>query len=427
MELYSEIVIIALLLGILTITPALSTVTDRAVIDSTGRISDILAVTAESGYWQHIQAAIDEVHGQGDGEVHIPAGTWDFVHSGEIWTGNGGQPRVSVPAGVSIFGAPNNRDSNGQNTEWRTVLKLPSSVAGGWEYGGISWFKISGSGAGSPFTRFSDLKLVGYRSIDSNDPYVQTGVYLSNIGEFRVDHCYFEHTCLSGVKVTGVDSHGVIDHCRFVNPVGTVGSTMNDCSVFYGVSLARGSGDLWDSNVQNVLGKYTSYTVFIEDCYFSRWRHCTASNSGAHYVLRHSIIENDFGYGSVDAHGWGEVDASGVITQVGTRAVEIYNCQITSATKYGWSTYIRGGAGVAFDNSVGGGTYTAFIYLSNEADSAISKCWSKDWYIWGNSLNNGCKLLVGNNADIREGYEYFLYQPSWYTPYKYPHPLTATP
>lgn len=391
--------------------------TQTVNIASYGVINDTLIVTAVSGYWRDIQNAVDQVAADGGGEVHIPAGTWDFVQVGEVWTGTGGQPRVSVPAGVSIFGAPNNRDSDGYNTEWNTILRLPSSVPTTWHNEGVSWFRATGSGINTPFTRFSDLKLVGYRSIDSNDKYGQTGIQLENMGEFQVDHCYFEHMCTTGVRVEGINIHGVINHCIFINPVGTVNSAMDDCDVFYGVCLGRTSaGDYWDPDIQNVLGHYTSYTVFIENCYFEKWRHCVSGNYGAHYVFRYCTINNDFGFGSLDAHSYG-VEPN----QVGTRATEIYNNQFINNIQYNYVTYIRGGAGVAFNNYVA--DYNQFIYLINEA--SWDKCWCRNWYIWNNTLI-GCQLLSKNDplGNIEEGSEYFFSQPVWYVPYQYPHPLT---
>jgi len=377
-------------------------------------------VHASSGHWQDIQDAVDTAVVQGGGDVHIPGGTWDFINVGEAWSGTGGQPRVEIPAGVNLYGALNTRDVTNQNTEWRTVLTLPVSVTGGWEYGGISWFRFTGSGLSSAPTRISDLKLVGYRSIDPHDEEIQTGFYLSNMGEFRIDHVYLDNLG-SGIVSSGVYSHGVIDHSVLINTVGRVGTTLNECTVFYGVQVSRSSnGDWWDPNIQNVLGQYTDYTVFIEDCYFQGWRHCIASNNGAHYVFRYSTIKNDFGFGSLDAHGWGvEPD------RVGTRAVEIYENSITDSMMGTYGTMIRGGAGIAFNNIVGGGTYVRFLFFGNEA--SWPKCWVQDWWVWSNTMLSGCTEITKSDPEnnIIEGSAYFRYEPSWYNPFPHPHPLVS--
>jgi len=417
------LIVLVLMVGTFGMSPALSLLISSVSITTGGKIAPIPAITATSGYWQDIQTAVNWIAANGGiGDVYIPEGTWNFVNVGEAWTGVEAG-RVVVPAGVNIYGAPTERDADGQVIAWKTILVMPWDVPGDQEYNGISWFKFVGNEDENKPSRFSDIKLVGYRSFNTSSTTFHAAIRIVGICDFRIDHCYFEHTTL-GIQVWGVHTHGVIDHCYLVNPVAKVGASMGDCTVQYGVAMGRGYGDYWDSDTTNVLGHYTDYTVFIEDCYFEKWRHCTAGNNGAHYVVRHCTIKDDFGFGSIDAHGWGAVDENGNIVQVGTRAVEIYNCNITDAIQDPWATFIRGGAGVAFNNTVGGGAYTGFIYLSNEANLAVSKCWSKDWYIWNNTMISGCQLKVGSDPNIREGYEYFYYAPSWYTPYPYPHPLT---
>jgi hypothetical protein len=378
-----------------------------------------------------IQDAVNWIveHG-GVGKVYIPTGTWDFVNIGEDWSG----ARVVIPAGVSIFGAPTERTNglpydgvgvnpNDQVVEWKTILRLHWDVP---EAPGKAWFSFVGNGDPNKPSRFSDIKLVGYRSIDPNSTAMHTAVEMLSIANFRIDHCYFENVAggLRIVPYTWYDvpaSYGVIDHCYLFNSHG-VPAPAEEQTCGYGVNVQRGGGDLWEDDVTKVLGQYTNYTVFIEDCYFSKWRHCVASNLGAHYVFRHNTIENDFGYGSIDAHGVCYVE-NDTILGVGTRAIEIYNSKIINATRSYWVTMIRGGAGVCFNNIAGGGTYEYIMYFSDEA--TIEKCKINDWYFWDNDYGDLTEVIEYDpNNNIQEGVNYFRYEPEWYTPYPYPHPLT---
>jgi hypothetical protein len=488
---YALLITLTVLVGTLCLSPAISSLMNSVIIGNNGQIS-IPTITAASGYWRDIQNAVDWIvaHG-GIGNVYIPAGVWNFVNVGESWTG----ARVVIPAGVNLFGAPTERTSglsydgvgqnpNDQVVEWRTVLRLP------WDAPSATWFLINGSGDPNKPSRFSDIKLVGYRSVNSSSTTMHIGVGVQCVIDFRVDHCYFEHICGGGVSVSGdlngntwayAPSRGVIDHCFFVNTYGHVESNIDQCTVIYGVEVYKGTHEVsWEDDITNVLGKYTSYTVYIEDSYFSGWRHCVSSNTGAHYVFRHNTVKDDFGFGSIDAHGWFSTECNNpqhgrvfnppavwngtmwvcgysvpgnpggicgcplnytghtsgayyFVSQVGTRAVEIYSNLIVNATESPWATMIRGGAGVAFNNRVGGGTYTSFIYLTNEArdNPEGSMVWCHDWYVWNNKMLPGMTEIIeyDPNNNITEGEDYFRYAPSWYTPYPYPHPLTleATP
>jgi hypothetical protein len=343
---------------------------------------------------------------------------------GESWS----SAKVVVPAGVSIFGAPTEKDEKGQVKEWKTVLVLPWDMPSNDSVGVRTWFRFGSEGASvNKFTRFSDIKLVGYRYFDNSATNYYVGVRIQNIIGFRVDHCCFQDICGQGVTAAGSSilgqpmSHymiqGVIDHCIFNNTVGIV-APYEKRTLGYGVYVTRGGGyqyEDWEADATKILGKYTNYTVYIEDCYFSKWRHCVVARQGAHVVVRYCTIKYDYAYGSIDIHG----DQPG-------RAIEIYGCTVTDAvsSSQNGAAWIRAGAGVAFNNTVGGGEYEYFIQFSNE--NSNSTFWINNWYIWSNTMLSGCTEITeyDPNNQITEGVNYFRYAPSWYTPHPYPHPLT---
>jgi len=411
-KIYAILLVSVMLAGIFSFSPAISLLmNDVVVIRSTGKMATANG-TAISGSARDIQAAVDEVVAAGGiGDVHIPAGTFNFVEIGEPWI------TVNVPAGVNIFGAPTERDANGQVIEWETVLVMPydvPSTLSAWE----TWFTITGNGDTNEPSRFSDIKLIGYRDFDPTSTSVHFAMEIFQVMDFRIDHCFFKHTTL-GVAIDGGStamSRGVIDHNNFINEYG-IGYPYGSLTIGYGIQPINTGSSNWDDNIDNVVGKYTNYTVFIEDNYFSKWRHCVASNDGAHYVFRHNTIENDFGYASLDAHGLGYPQ--------GTRAVEIYDNLLLNATDDpNWAIHIRGGGGTIFNNTVRGyyqpGRYSNFLHLTNDNPNGYRV---HDVWVWDNDVETGMIFLLLTGT-ITENVDYFLYEKPDYQPYPYPHPLT---
>lgn len=390
-DFYEIILILIILTGIISLSFADNM--SEAIIHNTGKI--IPEISAKSGSARDIQAAVDLVAAIG-GIVHIPEGTFNFVEVGETWSGAG----VTIPAGVSIFGAPTERDENGQVIGWKTVLVMPSEVPGNDMVGIPTWFRIVGDSDPNKPSRFSDIKLVGYRSIDNSSTSMHRAISIDSVINYRVDHCYFENTC-AGIGATGHYCSGVIDHCYLVNTNG-VPDPYASRTVGYGITFGRTAPCYVKDDIEDVVGHYRNYTHFIEDCYFSRWRHCTAGNWGAHYVVRHSTIQYGFAYGEVDAHP--VYDGT-----VGCRAVESYENQFKDPNPWtvNWAGQISDGGGCMFNNTLSG--YGLLARLN----------YCEDFYIWNNT---GAGIQHGGN--LQENVNYFLYEPGWYTPYTYPHPLT---
>ena len=392
------LIVLIVVTGALFTPLVVSLLTNRVTLKTSGQII-LPDVTANSGSASDIQAAVDFIAANiGVGNVHIPEGTWNFVEVGESWQ------TVTVPAGINICGTPTMRDADNQVVEWETVLVMPWDVPSG-----AIWFRIVGASDPNEPSRFSDIKLMGYRCFDANSITLHTAVHIYSVIDYRIDHCSFANTT-GGLTISGHYCCGVIDHCRLVNGVGAH-APYGEHDIEYGVHIVRGEDESeWDSDLSNIVGHYTDYTTFIEDCYFSDWRHCVVNNWGSHYVLRHSVIQYDNGYGSVDAHNQFNPPYHG------GRAIELYETSITESTATGWdmASTFRSGGGCFFNNYVR--NHSEFIRMEGQAD---------ELYVWDNDFE-GYALVAG---DKTEGVEYFLYEPEWYTPYTYPHPLTleATP
>jgi len=381
---------------------------DTAIVHNTGRI--LPYILAASGYWRDIQDAVDLAASLGGGNVYIPEGVWNFVNPGEIWTG----ARVVIPAGVNVFGAPTERYTNGSVVEWKTVLVLPWDVPGDVGYDPPKWFLIQGNSDPNKPSRFSDIKLVGYREFDHDSVQILRGIKVDSVINFRIDHCCFRHIP-EGIWVDGIYCCGVIDHCVLDNVYGNSGGTdWSARTVGYGVRIDRTTAFTEWEPLENLLGKYTNHTVFIENCVFTKWRHCVTLNYGAHCVFRYNIVTEGLAFGEVDIHpSWNE-------PYVGGRCLEVYeNLFINPVGESGFvklASVIHSGSGVWFNNTLSG--YEHFIQTNDNGWN--SDYYPHDMYIWGNEL--GGAVLISGSAIENE--DYFLYRPDWYTPYPYPHTLT---
>jgi len=438
---YGILLVSVMTVGILSLSSVTSSLIKAVSIGSTGNIST--RENAASGSAKDIQAAVDFVASTGGGNVYIPEGTFNFYEPEETW-----EP-VVVPVGVNIFGAPTERtsgqpepsrgmSSNNQVVEWRTVLIMPyeAPTAGGDDR--PEWFRIEGNGDPERSFRFSDIKLVGWRYFDNSSTTVYTGILIDDVLDFRVDHSCFQDIAGSAIWAGsepardynhGVVS-GVIDHNIFKNTYGDPGFMSYPGTLGYGIGMRRWACDLWDSDISNIIGHYNNYTIFIEDNYFSKWRHSVCSNDGLHYVFCHNTIEGDYGIGSIDAHGSYAEDNHPYA--VGTRAIEVYENEFLNPDKtwhpQPWAINFRGGGGAIFNNTIEG--YYGLVEINDDYGNIhyVPKCHTNNLYIWGNTLGEGVNLF-SMIYDSEENVHYFLRAPNLgqdgfeYTPVPYPHPL----
>lgn len=435
-KVHAAFLVVVALAEILSLGVAFSLVTLTVRLGSSGAINTGTQVWATSGSARDIQAAVDWVaaHG-GIGTVYIPEGTYDFVDVGQSWTA------VEVPAGISIAGAPPQLDEYGQVIAWRTVLNMPYAVSGT-----PVWFRVGLLGEPACYTqvhtepfRFSNISMIGWRYYDTASTARSIGLYVQNFLGFRVDHCNFQDLCWNAILIgmyQGTPSGqyatctacGVVDHCRLVNSYGDPGAASYEARTLdYGIGMRRWACRLWDDNLANIWGQYTNYTIFIEDNYFSKWRHCVSAIDGFHYVFRYNTIEGDYGYGSIDAHG--SYADSGRPQAVGTRCIEVYNNVFKNPDKTWWTSCDairqRGGSGVIFNNTVIG--YAELVEMSNDVgnfEPYSPKSHVNRTYIWNNALGGASAVTV--TSDNTLNVHYFLRAPSQaqdgltYTPYPYP-------
>lgn len=397
-----------------SISTTFSLIQSTAILQNLGRISS--DIVAASGSATDIQAAVNIAAASGGGKVFIPNGTWDFVAVGQTWR------TVTIPASVSVFGATTDKNSTGYTNTWKTLLRIPWKVPT--TPGAEPTFFTLASSSGNPLQRISDIEFVGYRDLNpsavtESTPCMYYGIQTEDAINFRIDHCYFRNLGEAGYRGP---AQGLIDHCYFVNTVGAPFGSNGDWdtrTVGYGINVW--GGDTWDTNIQNVMGKLSPYTIVVENSLFTRWRHCIDSNGGAHVIFRYNIIFNDTGYGSVDIH-------ESSPPYMPARGDEIYGNQFLNPYFETNAIWVRAGSAFVWNNTfveygTSGGTCVGMF--QNQANSMPAQQ-VHDTYIWSNNFNgapNTITVWYGSNNPITQNVDYFLYQPSWYVPYQYPHPL----
>ena len=413
-------------------------------------IANVYSVTAASGHAPDIEAAINTVNIHGGGIVYIPAGTYNFYNVGETWS------TVFVPEGVSIIGAEptgingslNLHDSTslGIPTTWNTVLVMPWDVAGTPDNKAI-WFAIGESPTAnhdpSKTIRFANIKFQGYRSTHPTSITEHIAITVTQLQNFRIDHCDFEHTTGGGICLPvwldwNLWTNGVIDHNKFENWYG-FDDLVNyeNGNIGYGIELHRAYSGVTFASTMTVLGQASNYTIFIENNFFSKWRHCVSSGHGAYYVFRYNLVDYDFGHFSLDIHGLRDTESG----RAGSRGMEAYENTFTHQTDFGGLFQDGGGCGVFFNNYVDNSYDKIALYAE---DYVSSSTWHlKDFYMWsaiGTIIYAGYPTgTIDSSRHVVEDWTRQAGNPSspsypnvdgsWsitgYVPYTYPHPLVS--
>jgi hypothetical protein len=277
---------------------------------------------------------------------------------------------------------------------------------------------------------------------------------------FRIWNCKFEDGGAYAITFCGrEDIFGVIDHCSFINAA-------FETIAIYGA--VPGTLD-WSRNE----GFGTSSAIFIEDCIVDFNKHnfsdgacpAVAANTGARYVFRHNTVTktNSPNSTQLDIHGnW--------FYYRGGHCIEVY--ENTWYSNASWACiHVRGGKGIIFNNHISGQHWNPIAldedrcYLPTRtnpnatADSYPVIDQINNLYMWNNYqtcsvygffnqllsdgvpapyvMNSGAeRIIIQKNRDYFEpgcsGFDNYngtgkaFSDPSNYTPYTYPHPLTVT-
>jgi hypothetical protein len=414
LKFWEALLILVVLTGILTLPPAISSLMNNVVINSFGQISTT-TVWAKSGSPEHIQAAVDTVEAVGGGTVHVPEGT--FYWNGET---------VEISGEVNIIGAgPAGCDGHPNFNVYtaKTILhnnKVPP----------FNWmFYIDGSNH-KP-TRISGIQFEATAPVRNDN--VDAGDAIRavlEVTDLRVDHCTFinfAHIAVSLRNTYTGTARAVVDHCVIDNPYKLGSGSWAWAYGFY----PGGQAYWWDdvtAPITDFLGKYpvkTGYPVmYVEDCKISRTRHAVDGIQGAWIVARHNYIDHPYQthYGQLNVHGCADGGWPSA------RGFEFYNNIVVGEPgNFAELTWLRGGAGMVFNNSFSMSSgYAIGLYeetCPQQPDEILHDVW-----IWGNTVSGG--TLIDNYGGFTENVDYFLRAPNQeqdgftYTPYPYPHPLT---
>lgn len=460
-----RVIILLFLVSLIFVPSVFSTLSSNYILHTNGQISIVRDFYAISGKASDIQAAVNNASSYGGGTVHIPAGTWNFSDVNQSWQ------TVNIPARVNITGADPIVAADGQISQWTTILKLPANI-GSTVASPKTWFTMNYHAEPNQVVtqipmRFSNIELLGYQYYDPNNKptsAASVGIYVQDCWNFRIDHCKFQDLCWNAMLIGEYEGSGsgqyvsrsacgVIDHCILNNTIGDPDWIGYDSRTLdYGIGMREWAAgtNMWDFNLNNVWGHYTHQTVVIEDCYFSKWRHCFCSNDGFHVIFRYNIVDKDYGGGSIDGHG--SYADSAHPDAVGTRCVEVYNNTFQNPDNSLYAGYttalnIRAGSWIVTNNIFIGyskvmdlnsaqdwGNYAPYhtdypFTTPNGGIPTATLCHMNNTYIWGNTLIN-TPSLIGYNPDSVQNTDYFLRAPSLaqdgisYTAYTYPSPLT---
>ena len=296
---------------------------------------------------------------------------------------------------------------------------------------GAGFLSVNGASENGASVILKGFSYIGFRELYPDNGAHLNGIWIQQIKDFLIQDVKIKDIGGNGIQTMGwydsgsLVTQGVISRCSLINtsgvPGGAGGASTGPNVLGYGICAYGSRGLGWVPDSMQVLGKYNygRSCIYVEDSYFSHWRHDIASANNAHYVFRHNIIEFDSGFHCIDAHGY----QGG--TDIGTRAVEVYNNILRSPTRTGtwngegvsWGGQIRGGAATIFNNTLQG--YTGFMLFMNEGTNSLY--YPTDVWMWNNTLNGATLYALDTTAPTN----FNLTAPTNYTPYAYPHPLAG--
>lgn len=448
-KLYAMLMTIVMVIGVLSLSIGLSSVTNSIDVGNIGEIS--YQLVAKSGLAADIQSAVNTAASAGGGKVIVPAGTWHWNVTSTTLIGTNIPCAVVIPPGVSVVGtglAGCNDHPSFLDYTAQTIIVLDSPRPPN----AITPFGIDGQNVAGKPVRISGVEFVGItpsNTTEENSDW-RSAIYLYRAIDYRVDHCTFTNWASEAIFTDSLDHtcYGVVDHCRVRELYKLSGSGWVWGYGFYGRGYyAPGGGYAsWDSNVSHFFGQYgpvASYPImYVEDCHFSYCRHCLDGCMGAFYCARYCLFDN-----SLDVYQCGMADLHGTPDSVGGggRGNEVYNCTFIGPPLGGWwntqdwAYQLRGGSGLFYNNDFTSQRSDCnMVYLSMQDDSTQQYPTQEvhNTYLWNNAYNGvlcvrTTPYYLQVDSPLTENSQYFLRAPNQaqdgftYTPYPYPHPLTT--
>lgn len=381
----------------------------------------MVEIWANSNSAADFQAAVNQAIASGVKTIRIPNGD-------SLWAvKNAGAVSFTVPSGgLDIFAeggyveAYTNHTITYPKVGTKTKVSMPACIL-------RASNDSTGSGSGNAYNHFAingnlnKLRMRGFSLLGKVAPGIagdlleNTGIETSSLIDCVFQDMYFDSFTNQGIMAS--QCKGVVTKSHFDN---TYKDVLFDALEFpvWGYGIICGSDGTWLPMGQ-LLGKYDTVPngqscLFVEDTLFERCRH---SVDGAWYVARHNVISDVTPWNNLMINNHG-----------GQRGMEIYsNAFIGSEWFKPWQPPLyasraigyRGGGGVCYNN-----TFTniaSAIALMNDGGTSDPTQLVNDVWIWNNAGRDAPEYLDSN---IVQGKNFYLYAPSGYTPYTYPHPLT---
>jgi hypothetical protein len=433
-KLYAIFSLLMVLVSLLSLSYGLS-MNYSITIQSNGTISPY--VIAKSGSAIDIQAAVNTVSSAGGGTVVIPAGTW-------YWN----DQTVTIPGGVNVIGTGLAGCSGHPNfTSYTASTILHNNASQSTTAPNVMFYV---NGIDGKQTTISGIRFEATPPTTSDDSNGGNAITIFRGLNCRVCYCTFINFAGQSVLFTDTDTgycYGVIDHCVINNPYKAV----TGGSWAYGFYI-QGYNYYWNTTtapITNYLGQYpvadeSGYNMkcvmYVEDCHMSYCRHAVDAIQGAWLVARFNLIDQPYpvNYGQLGDHGAEGNSTGKTVSDLAgdswpsARGFEFYNNTVIClgpGSGGGCAVWLRGGAGVVYDNT--------FINTTWGIDLVVECCAHQNTemlndsgqvFIWGNTLSGSLSsgVLLDNSYNMVLGSQYFLAPPNLtangftYTPYRYP-------